>query len=315
MTLKGLAGLIPPRAAYFYATGLERGNSSIGYAAISTIFMREHNRIAGDLAKLQPTWNDERLFQTARNINIVILMKLVVEDYINHIVGHHVFKLDHQFAEEQDWYRSNWIALEFDLLYRWHSLPPNDVTSPDGTILSPLEFRNNNKLLENWGVGAVVDCASGQRAGKIGLMNTPSYLLAAEYQSIKMCRDFRVRPYNDYRALFSLKRLSSFTELTTDPGLQARLAALYKTVDDVEFVVGLFAEQPAPGLLFGDLLNRMVAYDAFTQIYSNPLLSKNVYNHDTFTDYGLALIEKTTSIQVLVNRNVNAPARASLGVP
>ena len=58
----------------------------------------------------------------------------------------------------------------------------------------------------------------------------------------------------------------------------------------------------------------MVAYDAFTQIFSNPLLSRNVYGSDTFTDYGLDLIEKTTSVEVLVNRNVESGVRVSLGV-
>jgi prostaglandin-endoperoxide synthase 2 len=74
LILDGFTGLTPPREEYLYATGLERGNSSIGYVAISTIFMREHNRIARELASQNPSWNDERIFQTARIINIVILM-------------------------------------------------------------------------------------------------------------------------------------------------------------------------------------------------------------------------------------------------
>ena len=82
-------------------------------------------------------WGDERLFQTARMINIVILMKLVVEDYINHILGHQLFRLDHEFAEEQHWYRANWIALEFDLLYRWHGLCPDKILVGGASLLRP----------------------------------------------------------------------------------------------------------------------------------------------------------------------------------
>lgn len=37
----------------------------------------------------------------------------------------------------------------------------------------------------------------------------------------------------------------------------------------------------------------MVAYDAFTQIFSNPLLSRHIYGPETFTLYGIALIEES----------------------
>jgi prostaglandin-endoperoxide synthase 2 len=311
--LAGFTGLTPDRREKLYATGLERGNSSVGYVAISTIFMREHNRICDELAKNNPAWSDERLFQTARNINIVLLLKLVIEDYINHILGHKLFVLDHEFAEEEHWYRPNWIAIEFDLLYRWHGLAPDQIAIGAEKI-HPKEFRNNNALLEEFGVGTLVQLASSQAAGKIGLSNTPDYLWEAEYRSLKMSRDFRLRPYNDYREQFGLPRLLDFTELTSDLALRGKLEELYGDIDNLEYVVGIFAEEAEEGLLFGDLLNRMVACDAFTQIFSNPLLSRNVYGPATFTQYGLDLIEQTTSIEVLVNRNVKTPVSASLGV-
>ena len=153
------------RKGKVYATGLERGNSTIGYSAISTIFMREHNRIASVLKQENAAWSDERIFQTARNINIVLLLKLVVEDYINHIIGHQLFKLDPTFAEEEEWYRPNWMAVEFDLLYRWHGLAP-DALTVGGRQVPASEFRNNNALLEEVGVGNLIDAASRQPLGE-----------------------------------------------------------------------------------------------------------------------------------------------------
>ncbi len=301
------------RKGKLYATGLERGNSSIGYIAISTIFLREHNRLATVIKRENKTWSDERIFQTARNINVVLLLKLVVEDYINHIIGHQLFKLDPTFAEHENWYRPNWMAAEFDLLYRWHGLAP-DVMTVGGEQVPANLFRNNNSLLEKTGVGNLIDAASRQRAGKVGLANTPIYLWEAEWHAIRMGRDFRLRPFNDYRQHFGLKRHRDFSDLTRDALLQEKLQKMYKHIDNLELVVGLFAEEPDDGDLFGDLLSHMVAYDAFTQIFSNPLLARGIYGPATFTDYGIKMIEETKSIEVLVNRNVLNPVRASLGV-
>jgi prostaglandin-endoperoxide synthase 2 len=127
-----------------------------------------------------------------------------------------------------------------------------------------------------------------------------------------MGRDFRIRPYNEYRAQFGLRPCADFSDLTSDVSLQERLRNLYQHIDRLELVVGLFAEEAVDGALFGDLLTQMVAYDAFTQIFSNPLLARRIYGPQTFTDYGVDLIERTNWIEDLVNRNVAQPVRASL---
>ena len=62
-----------------YATGLERGNSTILYTALSTMCAREHNRVANKLSRLRPSWDDDRLFETARIVMIRNILQIVVE--------------------------------------------------------------------------------------------------------------------------------------------------------------------------------------------------------------------------------------------
>ncbi|WP_419904966.1 peroxidase family protein [Kiloniella sp.] len=298
------------RKENYFATGLERGNSTVGYTAISTLFLREHNRLCDELNARNPAWNgdDERLFQTARNINITLLLKIVIEDYINHIspVKAPIFMVDTSFAEEEEWYRTNWMAVEFDLLYRWHGLVPNTMTF-GGATLTPPEFMLKNDAMIEKGLGVILDSSSKQRAGKIALHNTPDFLLRAEHAAIKMGRDYRLRPFNEYRVQFGLDELDDYDDLTSDKELGAELKSLYGDIDNLEFFIGLFAEQGDDNELFGDLMLSMVASDAFTQALTNPLLSKHVFNKDTFTKYGLKVIKNTNSLQHLVARNVANP--------
>ncbi|MEO9063275.1 MAG: peroxidase family protein [Burkholderiaceae bacterium] len=291
------------RKARLYATGLERGNSSIGYVVMSTLFVREHNRLAANLATLNAGWDDERVFQTARIINIVMLLRIVVEDYINHIAGHDIFVLDNSYAEDQSWYRTNWMAIEFDMLYRWHGLIPDAVTIA-GKTYGPTDFQTNNVLLEQLGIETIIDGASHEVAGEIALFNTPKFLLPAEDATLKMGRDFRVQGFNAYRARFGLARLAGWDDLTSDDKVKGALKALYRDIDQVELFVGLMAEESKDGALFGLLLNTMVASDAFTQALTNPLLSRNVFTEANFTRFGLGEIAATPSLQALVDRNV-----------
>lgn len=287
----------------FYATGLERGNSTILYSALNTVFRREHNRLCREMKTRFPDWDDDRLFHTARNVNTTLLLKLIVEEYVNHLSGQPIkFFVDVGFAEKQKWYRTNRIAIEFDLLYRWHALVPEPLHI-EGDNYDHSAYMYNNPLLERYGVERVIKAASMQPAGRIGLGNTPKFLVPAEAGGLALSRQFQVRPYNEYRVAFAQAPIASFQELTGEKVLADQLEALYGNVDRVELGVGLLAEQRDKDKIFGKLMTTMVGADAFSQALTNPLLSGNVFGEDTFSEYGLETIAATRSFQDIVKRN------------
>jgi len=104
------------RKDFVFAVGLEHGSSTIGNTVMNVVFVREHNRVAGVLQEANPDWDDERIFQTARNVLNVMLLNLVVQDIM------HIAPLDFPLqnvpfmADGAVWNRSNWIAIEFNLL-------------------------------------------------------------------------------------------------------------------------------------------------------------------------------------------------------
>lgn len=298
-----------------FAVGLEHGNATIGMTVMNVVFLREHNRVARLLAAHHPDWDDDRLFETSRNVLIVLLLKLVVEEYIKHI-GPFDFPVEAVpfIADGERWNRPNWIAIEFNLLYRWHSLVP-DAIGPGPDLLGPDRFRNNNPLVVAEGVEALIARLSRARAGRIGLANTPRFLVdrwlpdhpSVEERTVALMRMARLRSFNDYREAFGLRRLSSFRQLTADRDLQVRLEDLYGDIDRLEWYVGIFAEDYPAYLMMGELMTTMVACDAFTQAMTNPLLARSVYGADTFSPEGLRVIETTGSLRDIVARNARRP--------
>ncbi len=298
-----------------FAVGLEHGNSTIGNTIMNVLFLREHNRIAGLLEAEYPDWDDDRLFETTRNIMIVLLLKLVVEDYIKHISPFD-FPIEAVplIADEERWNRPNWIAIEFNLLYRWHSLVP-DWIGEGADRLDPGDFLNNNPLVISRGLDSLITLCSLTRAGKIGLLNTPAFLVdrsapdhpSMEERTIALMRNARLRSFNDYRESYGLSRLTSFEELTSDRVVRQRLEELYGDIDKLEWYVGIFAEDYPDYVMMGELMTTMVANDAFTQALSNPLLARNVFNAATFSPAGLKIILETGSLQQIVVRNSPSP--------
>ena len=297
----------------YFATGLERGNSTFAYSALSTLFLRAHNKICQELKSVDECqdWDDERLFQTARMILIAIKIKIIIEEYINHITSgdpdQRIFLFDQSFVENAPWYRENWITIEFDLLYRWHSLIPDDFYFSG--MAKPASFkslRSNNDLLIENGLEWVLQGLSQNKAGAIELFNTSDFLFHAEKATLQRERAHRIRSYNEYREHFKLKKIETFEKLNKNEDIQKQLKEKYEKVDDIGFVVGLYAEQPKGDDLFGELMKRMVAYDAFTQALTNPILSSNVWNHKTFTQKGMEIIESVSCLNDLLEWNTKS---------
>jgi prostaglandin-endoperoxide synthase 2 len=299
----GFDGMALDQKNMLFAMGTDTRN--LGFMAFNVLFLREHNRIAGRLGCEYPDWDSDRLFETARNIVTVILLKIVVEDYINHINPTHFrFRLAPKSFRNEPWYRPNWVTIEFNLLYRWHSLVPSTLRF-HGNALGIKETLSNTPALTSTGLGEFMAAASSQPAGRLGLFNTDSFLVEmADKPSIAQARAAELTSYNDYRRLCRLPPVARFEEISSDPKVQAALASVYRTVDDIEFYVGLFAEEAGPDDVLAPLLMTMVAFDAFSQALTNPLAAPRVFTEETFSAVGMEIIAQTSGVSDLVARNV-----------
>jgi prostaglandin-endoperoxide synthase 2 len=321
----GLKNASASGRATLFAVGGDRVNAAPQTAMVNTLWLREHNRLATILEAKHPDWDDERVFETSRNIIIVMFIKIVVEEYINHINSTEFpLKADPQAAWGAKWNRPNWMTVEFGLLYRWHGLVKEHIHWAGVERPGHMMLLDNELLLAGGLADAFVE-VSANRTSALGLENGASFLLEAEKSAIDQARQNNVAGYNDYRIAMGLEPARNFAAIvggSDDPARQhrlaalaARLQALYGDVDNVEFYVGLFAERIEKNGPLPELVSTMVAMDAFSQALTNPLLSEHVWGNPNnrrlaFTDEGLALIEATTSLRdVLARNSVNLDER------
>lgn len=295
-----------------FAVGGDRVNATPFASMMNTLLLREHNRIADELERRNDGWDDERVFQTARNILIAQFIKIVIEQYINHITPlPFSIALDPEVVWRADWNRPNWITVEFSLLYRWHSLMP-DVIHWEGRDLPVGAFGNDNGPLLDVGLDAAFSTASRQPAGELGALNTAAPLVPVEDLAVQQGRFNRLDTYNNYRLAFGMDPAEKFEDITRNPQLAAMLERLYGHPENVEFYPGLFAEDRVKDGVLPGLLMNMVAVDAFSQALTNPLFSQHVYNSETFTRWGFDLIQQTSKLGDILARNV--PARGGTPV-
>lgn len=294
-----------------FALGLEHSNSTIGNVIYNTLFLREHNRVARLLAQAHPDWDDDRVFDTARNTTTVLLLKIVISDYIRHISP---LRLPLEFqpglAEKEQWYRTNRIKIEFNILYRWHGLVPSRygfLPSAEPGKDNPTAFLHNNKWIVDTGIGGAITALSKEPATRMVMGNTPNFLRGVKIDTMRLVRASNLAPYNDYRERFSLPRAKRFEDITDDPKVLAKLKELYPTVDDVEWYVGMSCEKLDDAMLMGRLLFTMVAHDAFTHALTNPLLSNEVFVPETFGKIGWETINTTHNLTDMAKRLVPDP--------
>ena len=99
------------------------------------------------------------------------LIKIVIEDYVNHLANYNlklIYKPDLLFGDGYDY--DNRIHLEFNHMYHWHPFNPDEYNI-SGTIYSIDEFMYHPEMAVEHGMRDFVDSMSRSLAGKVGFSN------------------------------------------------------------------------------------------------------------------------------------------------
>ncbi|XP_050414504.1 prostaglandin G/H synthase 2 [Patella vulgata] len=275
-----------------------------GLFVYATIWLREHNRVCDVLKQEHPEWDDERLFQTAKLIITGETIKIVIEDYVQHLSNYHYklsFNPELLFGEEFQY--QNRITIEFNHLYHWHPLMPDEFNI-SGTVYPIKDFVFQSDLVIKHGMKSFVDSFSKQRAGMMSHHNHCYMTLSVVRDTIKHGRELRLQSLNRYRQRFGLPAYKSFQELTGETKMAAELEELYGDIDGLEFYVGLIVEKRREKAMFGSSIVEIGGPYSVKGLMSNPICSPKFWKPSTFGgEVGFNLI-KTASIQKLFCQNI-----------
>ncbi|XP_035268543.1 prostaglandin G/H synthase 2 [Anguilla anguilla] len=288
-----------------FAVGHEAFGLIPGLMMYATIWLREHNRVCDVLKQEHPTWDDERLFQTTRLILIGETIKIVIEDYVQHLSGYHFkLKFDPELLFNQRFQYQNRISSEFNTLYHWHPLMPDAFHIQD-QVYSYKQFLFNNSVVTDHGIHNLAESFTKQIAGRVaGGHNLPPALMMVAMKSIEHSRKMRYQSLNEYRKRFMLKPYTSFQELTGETEMATELEELYGDIDAMELYPALLVEKPRPNAIFGETMVELGAPYSLKGLMGNPICSPEYWKPSTFGGKVGFEIVNTASLQKLVCNNL-----------
>ncbi|KAL4617393.1 prostaglandin G/H synthase 1-like [Arapaima gigas] len=305
---------VPPEQRF--AIGQEVFGLLPGLTMYATLWLREHNRICDILKAEHPSWDDEQLFQTARLIVIGETIRIVIEEYVQHLSGYLLkLKFDPTLIFGSQFQYGNRISVEFTQLYHWHPLMP-DSFHIDGNDIPYSQFLFNTSILTHYGVEKLVEAFSKQPAGQVcGGHNIHQVVAKVAVGTIKESRYLRMQPFNQYRKRFNLKPYTSFAEFTDDKVMAQELEELYGDIDALEFYPALLLEKPRPNAIFGQSMVEMGSPFSLKGLMGNPICSPEYWKPSTFGGQTGFDIVNSATLQKLVCLNTKWCPYVSFHVP
>lgn len=296
--------------ADFFLAGDVRSNEQTGLTAMHTLWVREHNRWADQIAAANPGLSDTQVYQAARKVVGAEIQKITYEDWIPALLGSGAMPSYSGYKPDVD----PSVATEFSTAaFRiGHTMLSPTLARLDnaGNVIAqgnlPLRdaFFDPHSLVDGGGLDPILKGLASQSAqeidahivddvrnflfGPFGPPGATGFDLAS--LNIQRGRDHGICDYNAMRVGLGLPAAGSFADVTSDPVLRAALESVYPDVNSIDPWVGMLAEDHLPGSSVGELMSRVIL-DQFVRVRDG---DRFFYLNDPQITPYLALIESTT---------------------
>ncbi|XP_068167965.1 eosinophil peroxidase-like [Antennarius striatus] len=324
-----------------FVAGDERVDENIALTSLHTLLLREHNRLARALARLNPHWDGERLYQEARKIMGAYFQIITFRDFLELIVGPEIFaaklatypgydenvdpSISNVFATAA--YRFAHLMIQ-PFIFRLDEQYNEDEEFPN--VLLHTAFFTPWRVIFEGGIDLLIRGLIGSKAK----LNTQEHMmpdelrerlfeitsrLALDLGSLNMQRgrDHGLPGYNQWRKFCGLSQPQNFAQLAAvlnNSDLAKRFLGLYGTPDNIDVWVAGVAEPFVPGGRVGPLFACLIATQ-FEKIRNGDRLWWK--NHGVFTDDQKRSLESVSFSRIICDNTgiTDVPKEAFLFRP
>jgi hypothetical protein len=212
---------------------------------------------------------------------------------------------------------------EFAAVYRMHSLLPDDVEIRSLGTRAPKTYKfievqgsHTRGRMKDHGFLDILYSLGVAHPGALRIRNYPDFLRQLTKEKAKSStedlplmdmaaidimrdRERGVPRYNRFRELLGKKRVGSFEEITSLPGIAEKMREIYKDVDRVDLLVGLMAEDPPDGFGFSDTAFRVFILMASRRLKSDRFFTVD-FRPEIYTELGMDWIRNNSMTSVLL---------------
>lgn len=302
----------PTSESHYFLAGDVRANEQVGLTAMHTLFLREHNYWAHRLRQVGMR-DGEQIYQFARAMVTAEIQAISYREFLPQLLGEEALPpyrgyrkdlsatISNEFAAAA--YRFGHTMLNANLL----RLEADGTTHASGHLSLAAAFFAPQETAAT-GIAPVLRGLARQKAQEIdpylidevrnllfGPPGAGGLDLAA--LNIQRGRDHGLPAYQDLRRHFGPGRAQSFAAITRDTTVQAQLAQVYASVEDVDAWVGLLSEDHAHGAMVGPTL-RQILVDQFVRLRDGDRFWYQSYLSEAMVD----LVERQ-SLATIIRRN------------
>ncbi|XP_058178642.1 peroxidasin [Anopheles ziemanni] len=309
-----------------FTAGDIRVNEQLGLTAMHVIWMREHNRLAEELHRVNPHWDGDRLYHEARKIVGATMQHITYSHWLPLVIGDRGMA---QLGPYQGYDPSVYPAIynEFaTAAFRFghslinpilHRLNESYQPVPQGHLPLHKAFFAPWRLMYEGGVDPLLRglySVAAKLKKPDQNLNTDlterlfevAHAVALDLAAINIqrARDHAIPGYNEYRKLCGLKVATDFDDLReeiSDPAVRKKLEQLYGHPGNIDLWVGGILEDQLPRAKMGPLF-ACILVRQFRALRAG---DRFWYENDVFRPEQLAEIKRASLARVICDNGDN----------